>query len=158
MCGALVNHSFELQADRIDAIPKACGWGAVGKDVTQMCIALRTPYFGSDHAMGGVANLDHIRTIEWFEEARPSTSGLKLGTGFKQRQVAANTAEHTDSFFVQKSSAPWWLRSGESRHLESFWTQLSSPLGIRFFDFLHPVLIYGALILGALSNQTVGTV
>ena len=83
---------FELQRDRIDAIPHTGGRGAVGKDVAQVGIAHVAQHFGTDHAVGGVPLFAHVVGVERLEVAGPAARRIEFGVRRKQGRIAGDAA------------------------------------------------------------------
>src|SRR5471030_250827 len=80
----------EVQAHRVDAVTQAGRWRAVREYMPQVRIAGGADYFGANHAVADIADLDHRTVANRRVEARPATAGIKLGFRIEQRLVAAD--------------------------------------------------------------------
>ena len=109
---------FKAEADRVDAVAKACGRWAIGEHMTKMRITTAASHLDPDHSMASILDFDEVCTIEWFKEAGPAASGIKLRVRLKKGKLAADTTEHPNALFIQQGARPRWLRAPLAGHMK----------------------------------------
>ncbi|MNL52690.1 hypothetical protein D3C87_1758860 [compost metagenome] len=62
----------------VQAVAQAGGRRAVGKDVSEMGVAVRTANFGAHHEMRTVLDLADRLIVDGGEVARPAAAGIEL--------------------------------------------------------------------------------
>ena len=80
--------------------------------MTQMRIALRALYFGTEHAMCYITMLANDLGIKWCVITWPATTSIKLSRRDKQRRTAAHTVIATFVPMIPVATCKRWLGGG----------------------------------------------
>jgi hypothetical protein len=126
---------FKSESRRIQAISPACGFRAVIKDVTKMCIAAAAEYFHSLHRMAPVFFLPDIFPRKRRIKAGPSGSRIILGVGAEQCVAAADTSIYPLLMVIPVLARKGFFCSFQARNPELLGTQLFFPFHLRFDNF-----------------------
>ena len=82
---------FKVEHHTVDAIAKACWWGAVVKHMAQVRFTTATRYLGPLHTVCVIRRIDNTPFTYGLIKTWPTTPTFKFGITFKKRIAAHRT-------------------------------------------------------------------
>lgn len=102
---AAILSGAEMQRSGVHAIALAAGLGAVGKQMSQMRIALRAANFDAMHMVRIIIQTANGVGAIGAKEARPAAAGIVFTVGIEQGAVAAQAVVYPLLAVMQQSAA-----------------------------------------------------
>ena len=134
---ALLREPQEMITKLIPFVPDAIAQTspvarAIGEDVAEVAVAMGRTDFGSDHAVGAVAQLGDIRVLDRPREARPATAGFVFVRRRKKRLAGNDIDIDPSGFVIQKLAGSRAFCPVLLGHAEFLCVELGD--GVRVFE------------------------
>lgn len=91
---------IKIQSDGIYTVAHTARFGAVFKNVSQVCSAGRANNLGTDHVQAGILFFLDVFVVQGGRETGPARAGVKFGLGTEQRVSAGRTFIYSRPFMV----------------------------------------------------------
>ena len=128
---------LEIEGCRIHAKARPGGPWAIGKNVSQVRIALSTKRFHAPHAVARVGFRSHFSRIQRLRETGPTSARLKLGSAIEQFGATACAAVRAVFVVIPVLARESRFRALLASHVILLRSQLFAPLLIGFLYFFH---------------------
>jgi hypothetical protein len=87
-CQSILGLRFEVKSYGVNAVPHPGFRGSIGKNMTEVRIAIGAANFSPDHAMAGIQNFRDSFFAGGLVKSGPAASGVEFGVRQKQLRAA----------------------------------------------------------------------